>query len=291
MPELFLPERHSRSEAINSPFRYPGGKFYARKLILELIPPHTYYVEPFAGGASIFFAKPKVERSWLNDRDADLMNIYLHIRDRVEELVDLLDGIGASKAKHTYFKNEFKPKSRLEAAFRWYYLNRTSYSGIMNFTNCYWGYGRKFSMTPQNWPRHLRKCSAKLQGVKFTNWDFEHVLDKTPDGAFLFVDPPYFNADQDKFYSVTFSKDDHYRLAKALRKHARRFKFLLTYDNTPEVRVLYSWAHEILDREWNYTINRTDDQRKNGNGKVLKGTRYKGKEVFILNYETGAAPV
>ena len=41
---------------INSPFRYAGGKFYARKLILELLPQHDDYIEPFAGGASIFFA-------------------------------------------------------------------------------------------------------------------------------------------------------------------------------------------------------------------------------------------
>ena len=43
--------------ATNSPFRYPGGKFYARKLILEHIPKHDSYVEPMCGGASIFFAK------------------------------------------------------------------------------------------------------------------------------------------------------------------------------------------------------------------------------------------
>ena len=47
------------SAAINSPFRYAGGKFYARNLILEHIPPHSDYIEPFAGGASIFFAKSR----------------------------------------------------------------------------------------------------------------------------------------------------------------------------------------------------------------------------------------
>ena len=38
-------------QEINSPFRYAGGKFYARKLIIEFIPKHTFYIEPFAGGA------------------------------------------------------------------------------------------------------------------------------------------------------------------------------------------------------------------------------------------------
>jgi DNA adenine methylase len=156
----------------------------------------------------------------------------------------------------------------------------------MNEINCYWGYGKKYSMVPQNWPPHLRNCSSKLQGVKLTNWDFEKIINEAPDDAFLFIDPPYFNADQDKFYNVTFSKDDHFRLAETLKKNSHRFKFLLTYDNSIEIRELYQWAHEILDKEWNYTINRTDDQKKNGDRKTgEKGKRYRGQEVFIFNYE------
>ncbi len=82
---------------INSPFRYAGGKFYARNLILEHIPNHTYYIEPFAGGASIFFAKAKVQRNWLNDVDESLVNTYLTIRDRPQELIDYLAGEEATK--------------------------------------------------------------------------------------------------------------------------------------------------------------------------------------------------
>lgn len=275
---------------INSPFRYPGGKFYARKLILEHLVPHTYYAEPFAGGASIFFAKAKVATNVLNDIDPELMNCLMHIRDNVEELIRLLDGHEASKEKHHYFKNVYKPRNDLERAFRWYYLNRTSYSGIMNSVNCYWGYGPKYSMQPHNWPRHLRRCSAKLQGVKLTCEDFSHTIEQAPDGAFLFVDPPYFNADQDKFYTHSFTMADHFQLAELLRAHSDRLKFLLTYDNSPQVRELYSWANCVLEKEWNYTINRTDDQKKRGNGSepksnVNKGKRYMGKEIFILNYE------
>ena len=270
---------------LNSPFRYAGGKFYARRLILEHVPAHTTYIEPFAGGASIFFAKPKIAFSWLNDRDSQLINVYLHIRDRVEALIDQLRGHRASKTKHNYFKNVFQPNNDLERAVRWYYLNRTSYSGIMNPINCYWGYGKKYSMVPQNWPPHLRNCSAKLQGIKLTDWDFERVIEEAPNGSFLFIDPPYFNADQDKFYTVSFSKDEHFRLQRILKKHSHRIKFLLTYDNSPEIRDLYGWSTEMLEKEWNYTINRTDDQKKNGDGKSKKGKRYRGKEIFIMNYE------
>lgn len=152
----------------------------------------------------------------------------------------------------------------------------------MKRANCYWGYGEKYSMRPENWPRNLRRTSNKLQGVRITNWDYNKVLAQVEDNSFLFVDPPYFNADQDKFYNVSFSKNDHAQLAEALYQHKDRLKFLITYDNSPEIRELYEWALAMFDREWNYTINRTDDQK---NGSKRKGERYKGKEVFIVNYE------
>lgn len=272
----------------NSPFRWAGGKFYARKLILSCIPEHTGYLEPFAGGASIFFAKEDVGRNWLNDKDPELINCYIQIRDDVESLIRLLDGVPAEKELHTYYKKEYKPNNDLERAFRYFYLNRISYSGIMNMKNCYWGYGEKYSMQPHRWPHHLRTVSERIQNVHFSCLDFEDVIDNADDGSFLFVDPPYYNADQDKFYEHYFSNSDHLRLMECLRRNRDRLNFLITYDNCTEIRVLYEWCESLEDREWNYTISRTDDQKT---GKKLadgnKGSRYKGKEIFISNYSLG----
>lgn len=290
--------------AMNSPFRYAGGKFYARKLILEHIPIHNHYIEPFAGGGSIFFAKNKAINNQLNDLDDDLVNVYLTIRDNPKELINflkvqnnnsyriphaLIEGVEngnplpASKELHSFFKNEFVPLNDLDRAGRWYYLNRTSYSGIMNTQNMYWGYGDKFSMQPKNWAANIRRTSKKLQDVVITSEDFEHVINNAPDGSFLFIDPPYFNADQNKFYTCSFTKDDHFRLEQCVRRNNDRLQIFITYDNSSEVRDLYSWMQEIHDKEWNYCIQRTDDQK---NKIQKKGTRYKGKEIFILNYDS-----
>ncbi|MCR4321219.1 MAG: DNA adenine methylase [Candidatus Brocadiaceae bacterium] len=291
------------NQCINSPFRYAGGKFYARKLILEHIPTHKYYIEPFAGGASVFFAKKKVLHNHLNDLDEELINVYKIIRDHPEELIfflkrhsavsrippDLIenvnvgDSLPATKELHSFFKKKFNPVNYLERAGRWFYLNRTSYSGIMNIQNMYWGYGDKYSMQPKNWAANIRRTSCKLQNVQLTSLDFEEVIDKAPSGSLLFVDPPYFNADQDKFYNCIFSREDHFRLEKCLRRNTHRLLIFITYDNTPEVKELYSWMTEIHDKEWNYCIQRTDDQKTKA---PRKGTRYKGKEIFVLNYSS-----
>ena len=161
-----------------------------------------------------------------------------------------------------------------------------SYSGIMRPENCYWGFGEKYSMRPENWPPHLRTVSDKLQGVELRSLDFEEVIETLPNGYFVFVDPPYFNADQQKFYNCTFSEADHSRLAVCLERNSHRLAFLLTYDDHPGVRQLYSWTERITQQAWNYTINRTDDQR-NGKKKEdgFRSSRSKGQELFIRNYD------
>jgi DNA adenine methylase len=294
-------------EVINSPFRYAGGKFYARKLILEHIPAHSMFIEVFAGGASIFFAKPKVTSNTINDKDKELINVYRVIRDHPQALISFLqkrparesripdalakgvkfgEPLPASKKLHGFFKNQFEAENKIEQAGRWFYLNRTSYSGIMNRINMYWGYGDKYSMQPKNWAANITRTSRKLQGVTLSSLDFEQVIDHAPDNALLFVDPPYFSAEQDKFYTCSFTHEDHLRLEACLRRNAARLKFFLTYDNVKQVRKLYSWAAEIHDKEWNYCIQRTDDQI---NGTERKGERYKGKEIFVLNFPTATA--
>jgi DNA adenine methylase len=273
-------------ESMNSPFRYAGGKFYARKLILAEMPEHEYYCEPFAGGGSIFFAKSKAEESWLNDIDQDLVNTFIHIRDFPKELASAVSSEPATKERHHYFKNIFSPTNDLERAIRWYYLNRTSYSGIMNMANCYWGYGEKYSMRPENWTRNILRTSHKLQDVKITGMDFVDVINAAKDGSFLFVDPPYFNADQDKFYTHSFQSDDHTRLMEALKSNSARLDFLVTYDNCQPISDMYNWVARQQPAEWNYTIARTDDQKKSNVDKdKVKGFRTKGKELFIMNYE------
>lgn len=275
------------SPRLNSPFRYPGGKYYARRMILDVLPAHEDYCEPFAGGASIFFAKYLSDgRSILNDLDADVINTLVHIRDDVEGLVSLLEGVEATRENHAYYKSCYTVGSDLERAFRWYYLNRTSYSGIMRDENCFWGYGPAYSIPPDRWPESLRRASQKLQGVELLSMDFEDVIDGLPDGCFMFVDPPYYEADQHKFYTCTFDFDDHRRLEECLRRNNDRIHFLLTYDDCPDVRDMYGWTSFVSEREWIYTLSRTDNQMdriqlKDG----YKGSRRTGRELFIGNYE------
>jgi site-specific DNA-adenine methylase len=48
---------------INSPIKWVGGKSRLRKQIIELLPPHTCYVELFSGAAWVYLEKHLVGRS------------------------------------------------------------------------------------------------------------------------------------------------------------------------------------------------------------------------------------
>lgn len=65
-----------------------GGKRRLAKHILPIFPEHTCYVEPFAGGAALFFMRPnpaKVEV--LNDLNGDLVNLYRVVQNHLEEFI------------------------------------------------------------------------------------------------------------------------------------------------------------------------------------------------------------
>lgn len=265
---------------INSPFRYAGGKHYARKMILECIPEHTTYIEPFFGGGSIFFAKELAKISILNDKDEDLINCYKVIQNNPTELIELLSGLQATRELHKYYRDEFNPQNDIERALRYFYLNRTSYSGIMSKGGCYWGYSDTHSVNPSDWSDKIQKSHEKIKGCKITSKDFVQSLDEClsmeNEEIFGFIDPPYFDVDTSKLYRHYFTKEDHIRLRDYLFDNKDMFKFLLTYDNVQGITNMYDWLKNKSDRQWNYHINRSD---------LNDGKRKIGKEKFLMNYE------
>lgn len=52
---------------------YPGTKRSLYRWIISHLPPHSIYVEPFAGKAAVFRHKPPALRSYLIDRDPDVI--------------------------------------------------------------------------------------------------------------------------------------------------------------------------------------------------------------------------
>ncbi len=58
------------------PLCYIGGKNRLAKKIISLLPEHTTYVEPFAGGAQVLFHKPPSQVEVLSYLDCDIVNFF-----------------------------------------------------------------------------------------------------------------------------------------------------------------------------------------------------------------------
>ncbi len=73
-------------------FPYCGGKSRHAPLIASLCDeiPHTCYIEPFCGAASVFFTKQQVKVNVLNDYNHNITAIFKALRDHPTELVSLL---------------------------------------------------------------------------------------------------------------------------------------------------------------------------------------------------------
>jgi DNA adenine methylase len=70
---------------VPGPLKWHGGKRYLAARILDLMPPHLHYVEPFAGGLAVLLAKdPEGVSEVVNDLDGQLTNFWRVIRS--EEL-------------------------------------------------------------------------------------------------------------------------------------------------------------------------------------------------------------
>lgn len=258
-------------DKVSPPIRYPGSKFRASKYILpHMQVSHNEYREPFMGSGAIFFTKQKSVINILNDLDNELITTYKIIQDSIlkDELIKMLDGINPTKELFNEVKNS-NAITDLEIAFKYFFINRTCYSGIMKMPN--WGFHPIKSVQPNKWAEKINSAHEKLKGVAFESNHFSEIIKKpSNNNVLLFVDPPYFLADQKRAYKHYFNYDDHIDLLKSLKN--TKFKFCLTYDNCNEVKELYDWAN-IHEYNWMY-------HTANSNAT----TRKIGKELIITNY-------
>jgi len=128
-----------------------------------------------------------------------------------------------------------------------------------------------------------------LQGVKITCLSFEECLADADEETFIYCDPPYIRDTNchptDKLYDKSFGEESHRRLAQLLR--GTRAKVMLSYDDCPEARALYSapsWHTEGLS--WKYCGRYAVTKEAKANG--VKERKVLGNELLVLNYEAAA---
>jgi len=254
---------------------YYGGKYELSRTLVPLIPHHKRYIEVFAGGLSMFFRKHKVEWNVLNDIDNNIVNLYMCVMKKHNELVKNLFWIMKSRKLFLDFREEIRKNKEIEIpdpvqAAKYFFCIRNSFNKLI------W---TPFSMNKdmnKDWDNEFRYSRRFLAGATIENLDFQTLFSKYEprEGDFWYLDPPYFIAtEKGSYYMSNFSLEDHLRLSECVNRiDEGGAKFMISYDHRPEVKELYSkYNMQTLNLKYS---GATKDAR------VIER-----KEYIIMNYE------
>jgi DNA adenine methylase len=175
---------------------YYGGKQRLASQIVALMPPHRVYLEPFAGGAAVLFAKPRAPRETSNDIDGEVMRFWRVLRDRPDELVGAIAATPYSRAEWNLCREQPDAGDDVEAARRFLVWIDQSFSregtGWSPPSILFDRRGRWQAGVWANLPDKLAAAAHRLTGVARAHSDARErsPRDDQPN-AVIYCDPPY----------------------------------------------------------------------------------------------------
>lgn len=240
-----------------SPFCRIGSKRPILKPLLDAIPEHTIYVEPFFGSGALFFAKSPSPIEVISDMDADLMQSYVNILS-----------IDASSRPPT-------PPTSLTAVRQfmattptqpWLKFYQSVYRWCGTFASK--GTGRVYKTPDLTTRIHaVPFFQGRLANAHIHIDSYQSIIDQYDSPTtFFFLDPPYESSD--KLYSH--DTIDYEDMARRLSRV--RGRFLLTMNDSRRVRHIFRQFHI-----------RSIDVRGAGNQQSPIGGRRR-RELIITNY-------
>lgn len=271
----------------SSPLRYPGGKQAIQGLLASVIEANglegSVYAEPYAGGGgaalSLLFSE-HVQQIRLNDADSCIAAFWESILSNTEDFLRLLRDTPISIAewkKQQLIYSQSSRFSRLRVGFATFYLNRTNRSGIIKNGGPIggvkqlgqWKIDARFNRTEL--VRRISRIALYKERIKITRLDaIRFMADSLEPAAasgqklFVYLDPPYY-AKGNELYLNYYSPADHQQLAQYILAQ-RSFKWLLTYDHTPEISSLYSGI-----RQFSFNLSYSAHTRKKGRELLILG--------------------
>jgi DNA adenine methylase len=251
----------------DTPLRYPGGKSQLIPFVIDLMRENDLfygeYAEPFAGGAGIavsLLLEGYVDRIYLNDFDPAIHAFWEAVLEHSDDLCEKIDRVEVSIEEWHRQRKIFSDttSSQLEKGFSTLFLNRTNRSGIIKAgviggLNQDGAYKLDCRFSKHDLIRKIRRIASNRNQVTLTRLDavdfVRDVIPKAAPSTLVNLDPPYFGKGPD-LYTNFYKRNDHAILAQAVRSIKKRW--IVTYDDTPEIRELYS-CYPMYSSSLNYS--------------------------------------
>jgi DNA adenine methylase len=248
------------------PLSYVGGKNRLARQIISLIPKHTCYIEPFCGGAQVFFHKEPSTVEVLNDLNEDIFNFLRVCQLHHEELVRSLEYAVSSRRWFDLLeKTDPATLTDVQRAARFFYLQKNCYGGLVRHRNFTISIQDRSHYNPEGLPALIGKTRDRLLHVQLECRPYQEILRRYDRPfTFFYLDPPYF----DRFlYKFNLTEQDFVELAELLK--GLKGRFLLSLNDTKEVRKIFA-AFQIKGVKLAYSAQR------------IPGKKY--SELLISNY-------
>ena len=186
------------TNTLRPPFQYYGSKARLAPRIIEAMPEHSIYVEPYAGSAAVLFGKVPARCEVVNDIDGDIVNFFRVLRDKPADLVRActLTPYSREEFMSAHSRSEDGRPSDVEKARRWWV---TCWQGFNARARTSWSRPTASSAikryrpdTPANAVGRLLDCAERLRRVAVEHCDAVELIERmdSPDTVF-YLDPPY----------------------------------------------------------------------------------------------------
>jgi DNA adenine methylase len=229
---------------VSTVFAYYGSKNSIAEQIVDLMPAHRGYVEPFAGSLAVLRSKPASPFECVNDLDGDVMTFWRVLRDRLQDLERLAVLTPHSRAEYdaswpidtdddlirawrVWVKLSQGRGGQLRSTgWRYHEITRGRGSGMPTTLA---GYVGRFAAAAERLRNVSLECLPALELIRRYGRDPETLL---------YVDPPYFGDTRCRtgYQFEMHREDEHRELAEALR-------------SCTSMVMLSGYAHPLYDDE------------------------------------------
>lgn len=163
--------------------------------IIEHMPAHTVYLEPFAGSAAVFFNKPQSDIEILNDLNGDVINLFRIMRESPEALAAAVELTPWSRGEYE-LSTEPAPDA-LEQARRYlvkcWMGHKPKQAQVTGFKINHRGKAQKhYPFLWSKLPGRILTAAERLRHAQVESMDALELIRRCKaENVLIYADPPY----------------------------------------------------------------------------------------------------
>lgn len=234
--------------------KYPGAKWSIAKWIIDFIPKHHTYLEPYFGSGAILFNKNPSNIETVNDLDNNVYNLFKVVRECPDELARVIASTPFSRYEYDLTFEIESTEGEIERARRFLVQCWQGHGFRTNGYKVGWKndvQGRERAYALSNWyrlPNWIMEVTERLKNVQIENRPAVEVIKRFKfKKVFIYADPPYLlDTRAGKQYNHEMNIADHIELLEILMKHPGPV-IISGYQSELYDDMLDGWHKESID--------------------------------------------